>query len=229
MGGFGAFGKTPALGDFFHFGLSRAFVSAWDVWLQSAVRAARSALGEAWQQRYCSAPIWRFSLSPGLAGTEGMLGVLMPSVDRVGRHFPLTLAAPVPSGRPTLDLHLAAEATFVALEVIALDTLALRTGLPGLQRDLASLRPSFLVQPAEVAVRPGRMILRVQDGSLAAGLGGWAMLQAGFRAPSVWSTVADVESRLMILDGLPDHASARGLFDLAAPAWRADGTGEDGA
>ena len=30
-------------------------------------------------------PIWRFVLLPGLIGSNGWAGVLMPSVDRVGR------------------------------------------------------------------------------------------------------------------------------------------------
>ena len=39
-----------------------------------------------------SAPIWRFSVAAGGAGPDAVSGVMMPSVDRVGRAFPLTLA-----------------------------------------------------------------------------------------------------------------------------------------
>ena len=46
------------------------------------------------------APIWRFALAPGVAGPLPMLGVMMPSVDRVGRQFPLTLAAPMAEASP---------------------------------------------------------------------------------------------------------------------------------
>ena len=35
---------------------------------------------------------------PGTAGEQGWAGVLMPSVDRVGRYFPLTIALPLGEG-----------------------------------------------------------------------------------------------------------------------------------
>ncbi len=66
-----------------------------------------------------SAPIWRFTLDAGVAGPQAALGVLMPSVDRVGRQFPLTLAALLPG----VPAHPVAEDTFAALEELALDAL----------------------------------------------------------------------------------------------------------
>ena len=91
--GYGAYGKLPALGDFVRIGLGRDFVSAWDEWLQSGLLALSESLGEQWEALYMSAPIWRFSLQAGDAGPAPVSGVMMPSVDRVGRKFPLTLAA----------------------------------------------------------------------------------------------------------------------------------------
>jgi type VI secretion system protein ImpM len=38
------------------------------------------------------APVWRFALAPGLCGAAGVVGVMLPSVDRAGRYFPLTFA-----------------------------------------------------------------------------------------------------------------------------------------
>ncbi len=89
----GCFGKIPARGDFVRFGLSRAFLDAFDDWLQRALALSRSAHGEEWVAAWLEAPVWRFALSPGLAGTEAAIGLLLPSVDRVGRYFPLTFAA----------------------------------------------------------------------------------------------------------------------------------------
>lgn len=37
--------------------------------------------------------MWRFVLTPGLLDGRYWFGILMPSVDRVGRRFPLSLAA----------------------------------------------------------------------------------------------------------------------------------------
>ena len=52
-------------------------------------------MGEEWLPIYLTSPIWRFVLSAGLCGGEVVAGVLMPSVDRVGRYFPFTLAVPL--------------------------------------------------------------------------------------------------------------------------------------
>lgn len=103
----------PGLGDFFRIALPTAFTRPWDSWLQRSLGDARAALGARWQDAYMSAPIWRFSLAGGLAG-HAVSGVLMPSVDRVGRMFPLTVAG---QGAPLTAR------TFAALEDIALATL----------------------------------------------------------------------------------------------------------
>ncbi len=49
------------------------------------------------------APIWRFLLPAGACGAQAALGVWLPSVDRVGRQFPLALCALAPLGADLLD------------------------------------------------------------------------------------------------------------------------------
>ena len=89
----GLFGKLPVRGDFVRAGLPGGFVQPWDDWLQQVIAASRVALGEAWLPAWLEAPVWRFSLAAGQCGGGGALGLMLPSVDRVGRYFPLTLAA----------------------------------------------------------------------------------------------------------------------------------------
>jgi type VI secretion system protein ImpM len=89
----GFFGKIPSKGDFVQAGLPRSFVDAWDAWMQDRLYASREALGEAWQPLWLEAPIWRFRLGPGQCGPTQVAGLWLPSVDRVGRHFPLVIAA----------------------------------------------------------------------------------------------------------------------------------------
>lgn len=84
MMGFGAFGKIPSIGDFFRLDPPAGFVRVWDEWLQGLLLTGQGAHGPYWDGYYMTAPIWRFTLSPGLAGPEKVMGVLMPSVDRVG-------------------------------------------------------------------------------------------------------------------------------------------------
>ena len=104
----GFFGKLPALGDFVERALPAEFVTPWDAWLQRAIAASRASLGEQWLDIYLTSPLWRFVLGAGPCGARAWAGVMMPSVDRVGRYFPLTVAAPLPAGphEVTLTLHL---------------------------------------------------------------------------------------------------------------------------
>lgn len=88
----GFYGKLPSRGDFVTRRLSQKFVEAWDTWLQNGLQTSQDRLGEDWLSVYMTSPIWRFALSAGVGGQDVVTGVLMPSVDRVGRYFPLTLA-----------------------------------------------------------------------------------------------------------------------------------------
>ncbi len=94
----GWYGKLPSLGDFAQRRLPASFIETWDEWLASGLAGWREREGEAWLERYLAGPSWRFVLMPGVLGGDGTVwaGVLMPSVDKVGRYFPLTLAQPLP-------------------------------------------------------------------------------------------------------------------------------------
>jgi type VI secretion system protein ImpM len=89
----GFYGKLPARGDFVRAGLPREFTDPWDDWLQTVIAGSRSIMGEAWLPAYLEAPIWRFALPPGMCGGSAALGLMLPSVDKAGRYFPLTFAA----------------------------------------------------------------------------------------------------------------------------------------
>jgi type VI secretion system protein ImpM len=91
--GIGVFGKLPGLGDFVDRGLDPEFTASWYAWLAAELPPARAALGARFVPAYMQAPVWRFALPRGAAGPRAMTGVVMPSVDAVGREFPLTLAA----------------------------------------------------------------------------------------------------------------------------------------
>lgn len=217
---FGAFGKIPALGDFFRADLPQGFVDPWDRWLQEGIVTVKGHLGDRWQDCYFSAPLWRFTLSPGIVGASAMLGVMMMSVDRVGRQFPLTLATQVPDGQSALLQHALSGQTFVDLENLALDALE-----DGMTRDILVGRladitaPSGPVPPVRVEQSKGGLV--VMGGSafglvpeLAAHLGG-----AQFRRPSVWAADLSGTMRMMISEGLPSGGQLTGLFDMDALIW----------
>jgi len=92
-GAAGWFGKIPALGDFTGRRLPPEFVEPWDQWLSTELSDARQLLGPDWPPSHLDAPIWRFVLTPGVLDSRYWFGILLPSADRVGRRFPLSLAA----------------------------------------------------------------------------------------------------------------------------------------
>ena len=94
----GFYGKLPARGDFVRAGLPRDFTDPWDDWLQSVIAGSQSLMGEDWLPAFLEAPVWRFTLPRGMCGTQAVLGLMLPSVDRTGRYFPLTFAALSPYG-----------------------------------------------------------------------------------------------------------------------------------
>jgi type VI secretion system protein ImpM len=98
-------GKLPARGDFVARGLPRSFSEPWDAWLAEVMTGSRAILGEGWLPAWLEAPIWRFALPARQCGPDAVAGVLLPSVDRAGRHWPLTLAAVLPGlpGAPQPD------------------------------------------------------------------------------------------------------------------------------
>ena len=116
----GFYGKLPCAGDFVTRALPTTFVAPWDGWLQQALVASRAKLGDRWTETYLESPIWRFALQPQTCGPQAWAGVLMPSVDRAGRYFPLTLAAAIPPTASTLLTVAGAEFWYTWLERIAL-------------------------------------------------------------------------------------------------------------
>ena len=84
-------GKLPTRGDFVGRGLPQRWRSDWDGWLQRGLALAATMLdGVALRERLRDFPPWRYVALP--APGEWWCGILVPSQDRVGRAFPLTLA-----------------------------------------------------------------------------------------------------------------------------------------
>ncbi|VXB63649.1 type VI secretion system-associated protein TagF [Massilia sp. 9I] len=117
----GYFGKVSTHGDFVSRRLPAHLVQAWDGWLQECIQASQVKLGPAWLERYLNSPVWRFAIAPGVIGPEGIGGVMMPSVDRVGRYFPLMLAAV--GAPPLLDWLHGQASWYDAIEDLARESL----------------------------------------------------------------------------------------------------------
>ncbi|WP_242445494.1 type VI secretion system-associated protein TagF [Chromatium okenii] len=116
----GFYGKLPELGDFVQRRLPSTFIQPWDQWLRESLASSRAQLGEQWLDVYLVSPLWRFVLTPGVVGQLAWAGVLMPSVDRVGRYFPLTIASQLDSAIDCFDCFCSAEDWFTRAEAVAL-------------------------------------------------------------------------------------------------------------
>lgn len=120
----GLYGKLPSHGDFLRRRVSDAFVSVWDEWLQQSIAASRSSLGQDWLDVYLTSPVWRFACDTGVCGSRAYAGLIAPSVDRVGRYFPLTLVWEVPQGVNPLAVSQLADRWFDDVEQLVLDAMA---------------------------------------------------------------------------------------------------------
>lgn len=137
----GLFGKLPARGDFIREDLPRDFVDAWDGWWQRGLADTQRMAREDWRAAWLEAPVWRFVLPPGLCGRHGVLGLWMPSVDKAGRFFPLTIAATADADWAPL---VGAMGAFLAA--------AEQAGRDALEFDLA---PAELLARVQAAFMPG--------------------------------------------------------------------------
>ena len=117
------YGKLPAKGDFLARNLPRDFIDTWDNWLQAGMHESREALGEQWLESYLTSPLWRFVLPAGACGQAAYAGVLMPSMDKVGRYFPIAVLRPLPDHVVPVAAALRNAAWFESVETRLLDAL----------------------------------------------------------------------------------------------------------
>jgi type VI secretion system protein ImpM len=186
-------GKIPARGDFVRAGMPRSFTDPWDDWIQRVLAASRATLGKAWLPAWLEAPIWRFALRSGVCGPDAMLGLWLPSVDRIGRHYPLTFAIAAADADPA---RLIAEGGgFLAA--------AERAGCDALANDLP---------PEALAERIAAAVLTEPDDPR---IDPWRQPPA----PGIWWTDGGprVPPKAFATAELPDAATFAAMLDTATP------------
>ena len=223
-------GKLPTLGDFAARRMHAGFLATWDTWLAEGLLQLRQQRPDDWLAAYLASPSWRFVLMPGaMPGAAGALawaGVLMPSVDRVGRYFPFTLVLPLPVLPGALDQQRVLWAWLSRLDDLAADALhedwtvdQLEDALAGLA--LPTLAPLPAVDPPGLPARPGAW----QDETLSAGADiaghlshqAQTLWQAQVQGLAWWFAGAGAEApRLRTSRGLP--ANAASLLGATMPA-----------
>ncbi|WP_208354158.1 type VI secretion system-associated protein TagF [Pseudaestuariivita rosea] len=137
----GYFGKIPTHGDFVSNYLDRGFITKLDDWLQASIRESQTQLGEKWLDAFLVSPVWRIAFPAGIWGPLPVLTVMMPSVDRVGRYFPLTLSTTLPQPRITPKRLRSADFWFNQAERLVLSTLEQDFALPNFDSATHELAP----------------------------------------------------------------------------------------
>lgn len=164
--GCGLFGKLPDKRDFIAVSAPSAFLQVYEPWLQGGLSASRLELGAKWQDAFLNAPIWRFWLGSAYCGSS-VAGAFMPSVDGVGRYFPLTVFALAEQGGaipcPELDPQ---DAWFAQAEDFLLQALEPEATYASVTQRLAALPPP---NDQIKAAPPGDMV-RLSDGTIVTAL-----------------------------------------------------------
>jgi type VI secretion system protein ImpM len=205
----GFFGKIPSHGDFITRDLPRSFLDGWDSWLQACIAQSKAQLGDGWLDVYLTSPIWRFALMPGVCGSQAAAGVLMPSVDRVGRYFPLTIATSQMGAVNPLQLPGAADGWFDAAEAIALRALDDDRFEANAMHDAVKALGDVTVeaQRTETAATMGAawslILLGSHSGTLAAALA-HALVQRQAAPYSLWWTAGVQAPAALLVAGLPE-------------------------
>jgi type VI secretion system protein ImpM len=222
----GFFGKLPSRGDFISRHLPKTFLDPWDTWLQTAIAQSRAQLGESWRESYCTSPIWRFALGAGLCGPTAHAGILMPSMDRVGRYYPLAITVPLQSDWPLFVLPSSQEAWFLHAERLALDALehdeldmddfSQQVAALGMPPPIDFPTPGTVAGNAWYCPLPEPLDLLQSSPVLVSYL-----LHRGFPQHSLWWTTGSnrINRCLLVCAGLPPVASFAALLDGNWSKW----------
>ncbi len=229
----GFFGKLPGAGDFVQRRLPGDFVERWDRHFEHAVAASRERLGAGWQERWFASPAWRFVLAPGVCGESAWAGGMAPAADRVGRCFPMVMAAPLGNDPAACPRTLReAQRWFDVLEVAHAEARRQGWGADAFDARLAALPGPQEVTRSDPSAALGgidwrgapqwRMPLRVHghDERFLEVL--WSQLAASGPAWCLWWThgAAMVPASAMATQGLPAPAGFAAFLDA--------GQGEEG-
>jgi type VI secretion system protein ImpM len=235
----GFYGKLPCRGDFMQRRVPQGFVDTWDAWLQECLHVSRQQLGEQWLDLYLTSPVWRFVLAEGICGESAYAGVMLPSVDRVGRYFPLTLVSPLEAGTCILEAACSAgRAWFDAVEELALK--ALDAGDLDLQAFDAQVDALPGLADWDALTLSNQLMERIAQSGFARGGSSWHIsmpgetpqsavnafasleLQRAFRPCGLWWTQGSeaVQPGWLVTNGLP---TPTGYIAMLSGQWRRAG------
>ena len=230
----GFFGKLPARGDFVGRRLDQAFRTGFDEWLQKSITTSKRQLGAAWMPAYLNTPIWRFVLGPNLCGTVPSLGVMMPSVDKVGRYFPLVLGVQLPGCLTPGTVFQTARAWFDGAEQLILTTLDDHFDLEAFDRAVLALGVPAYTRAGSPDDR-GRAALRLdlhETGDMSptyAHMLDQVLMGNNLQFSLWWTQGSDrVQPSVLLSPGMPAPPNFAAFLDGQWEEWGWDRPGGDG-
>ena len=206
-------------GDFIQRDLPAHFIHRWDGWLQENLSAGQQQLKDNWLKHYLTSPIWRFFIAPSVIDDNAYIGIFGPSVDRVGRYFPMTIATPISAEHVPSLFSTAFQAIYSELESLFLkylnaDSSTGSISVETLSKELFQLSASLqqLIKTQDLDRLPEsldshRFILSDQSDIAGAISGLWLMqIMEQHRGTSLWWSNGShaFEPSLLINRGLPD-------------------------
>ncbi|MEM0906658.1 MAG: type VI secretion system-associated protein TagF [Pseudomonadota bacterium] len=189
------FGKCPARRDFIARHVPNPLLEQLEPWLQQSMAQSKETLGKAWLDAYLNAPIWRFWCAHTVVGV-GLAGAVMPSVDKMGRYFPLMAFWMAPPGGDHALPSQEDDGLYEALEGVLLSALSQEAALDTLIDGLASLKVGPLpAAPAGEEARSGSLWWTFAAPGTLAQRAAWPALPpphafAGMLQPSAPATTA---------------------------------------
>ncbi len=218
----GLYGKLPAYGDFLSRNLNSDFLQPWDEWLQYYVSASREQIGDGWLDIYLTSPIWRFVLSAGVIDGQNWAGLIMPSVDRVGRYFPISIVKSLSANLSPVHFLFSEQAWYEGIESLGLLALEENIDVDELivSADEIALEPQATYQPTNHLGEPGGYVMgfaETDQECLIAGLPYLldASLSAGLSSFSLWQTPGSelIASSIFCCQGLPPVGGVAAMID----------------
>lgn len=227
----GFFGKLPSHGDFITRDLPSHFIDIWDNWLQLFVSSTQGQLGEDWLDIYLTSPIWRFVFSEGVIDENCWAGIMLPSVDRVGRYFPFSIVSTLAPEQNPLALLASRSDWFEGLEDAALQALNGDVDLDELLQTVNQTPPADSGHYDKVSGLLGGgtalspMLLRIpaEQSNLLQALPAMldASLKNSYASYSAWSTLGSdyVEPCLFVGRGLPATSGIAAMLEGQWQDW----------
>ncbi|WP_020394435.1 type VI secretion system-associated protein TagF [Thiolinea disciformis] len=231
----GYYGKVPTQGDFVGKGLPRQFRDSWDTWLQEVIHISQQQLGSHWLQYYLTFPLYRFALSAGLCGEKTWLGVMIPSVDQIGRYYPITLCRSLVQPTNLLNVFVQHQIWYEKAETLILSCLDDAFVLEQFEEQLSAMEREINTapNPLDESTSIQRLVQKHEHEAWRVGINDSSaindlaplflpqLLQDCYATYSVWLTQGSEQcpASFLLTKGLPPFKGATALLDGQWQQW----------